>query len=124
MRRLIAAFLLACLGMMVPLAAAPLRICLIENKIKEAGDKPCCPKCKKETKHDSNCCVQVEDLPDAPLASFPEGIPPLMSVDLPPQPFLLPPVAIIPVESFVAATPIRGPDEPCRLRAILGVWRL
>ena len=124
MRRAIAAFLLACLGMMLPLAAAPVRICLIENKIMEAGDKPCCPKCQKETKHDSGCCVQLEELPDAPLAGFPEGVPPLMVVDLPPQTFLLPPVALVPVELFSAAAPIRGPDEPCRLRAKLGVWRL
>lgn len=124
MRRVIAAFLLACLGMMIPLAAAPLRICLIENRITEAGEEPCCPKCKKETKHDSDCCVQFDELPEAPVANFPEGVPPLMAVDLPPQTFVLPPVAIVPVEIFIPAAPIRGPDEPCRLRAKLGVWRL
>jgi hypothetical protein len=124
MRRVIAAFLLACLGTMVPLAAAPVRICLIENKIMEAGDKPCCPKCKKETKHDSDCCVQLEELPDAPPVGFPEGVPPLMAMDLPPQAFLLPAVALVPVEVFSTEAPIRGPDEPGRLRAKLGVWRL
>jgi hypothetical protein len=124
MRRVIAAFLLACLGMMIPLAAAPVRVCLIENELKAAGEKACCSKCKKETKHDSHCCVQVDELPDAPPIGAPEGVPPLMAVDLPPQPFLLPPVAIVPMESYAAATPIRGPDEPCRQRAILGVWRL
>jgi hypothetical protein len=124
MRRAIAAFLLACLGMMVPLAGAPVRICLIENKIKAAGEEPCCPKCEKETKHDPECCVPVEEIPDAPLAGFPEGVPPLMAVDLPAQAYILPPVAMVPVAVFSAAAPIRGPDGPCRLRAILGVWRL
>lgn len=124
MRRVIAAFLLACLGMIIPLAAAPVRVCLIENEVKAASEKACCPKCTKETKHDSHCCVQLEELPDAPPAGFPEGVPPLMAVDLPPQPFLLPPVAIVAVETYSAATPIRGPDLPCRLQAILGVWRL
>ena len=124
MRRVIAAFLLACLGMMIPLAAAPLRICLLENEIMAAAAKPCCPECKKETKHESDCCMQLEELPDAPLAGFPEEVPPLMAVDLPSEPFLLPPVAVVPVETYCASTPIRGPDEPHRLQAILGVWRL
>ena len=124
MRRAIAALLLACLGMMIPLAASPVRICLIENEIKAAAEAPCCPKCEKEPGHGSDCCMQVDELPDAPPAGFPEGVPPLIAVDLPVQGFILPAVELVPLEVFSAGAPIRGPDEPCKLRAKLGVWRL
>ena len=122
MRRAIAVFLLACLGMIIPLAASPVRICLIEARI--VGDAPCCPKCKKETKHDPSCCVDMDELPDAPLATLPAGLPPIVAIDLPPPVFVLPPANLVPAAALEMFEPIRGPDTPCSFRARLGVWRL
>lgn len=115
---------MVCLGMMIPLAASPVRICLIEHKIVDAGQEPCCPKCKKETKHDPGCCVQLDELPDSPPAGFPEGVPPVIVLDLPPQGFILPLPELVAVSIFSVGEPIRGPDGSCGIRALFGVWRL
>lgn len=120
MRRAIAVFLLACLGMLVPLAATPVRICLLETK---AAKTTCCPKCHQEPKHDPACCLEIEQQ-EAPLPGFPEGLPAVIAIDLPPPVFDLPPVELLPVAVPGMFEPIRGPDTPCRHRAILGVWRL
>ena len=120
MRRVIAVFLLACLGVLVPLAASPLRICLLETK---AAETSCCSKCHQESKHDPACCLDIEQ-PAAPLPGFPEGVPVAIAIDLPPPVFDLPPVELLPAVAKDYFAPIRGPDTPCRHRAILGVWRL
>ncbi|WP_367875074.1 hypothetical protein [Luteolibacter sp. Populi] len=122
MRRAIAVFLLACLGMIIPLAASPVRICLLESSVAE--QESCCSKCRKEHKHEPSCCVDVDELPDAPLATLPEGLPPIVAIDLPPPVFLLPPVNLVPAAALEMFEPIRGPDTPCSFRARLGVWRL
>ena len=106
--------------MLVPLAASPMRICLMETK---AAKEICCPKCHKAPKHDPACCVEIEQH-DAPLPGFPEGLPAAIAIDLPPPVFELPPVELLPAVVLGYFEPIRGPDEPCRHRAILGVWRL
>jgi hypothetical protein len=120
MRRAIAVFLLACLGMLVPLAASPPCICLLETKAAEAS---CCRKCHQEPKRDPACCVEVEQ-PDATLPGFPAGLPPVIAISLPRPVFVLPPVELLPAEAERYFEPIRGPDTPTRHRAILGVWRL
>ena len=79
MRRLIALLLLACLGMMIPLAGSPLRLCLLENRLlvggsQCAGEKDlCCPDCGDH--HEDPCCVQLEELPDAPVPGIPDELP-------------------------------------------------
>jgi len=130
MRRAIAALLLACLGILVPLAATPVRLCLLEHRVlvpgaSECGLKKskCCPDCGDH--HDEKpCCVDLEDLPDAPPPSFPEGLPAIVAIDLPPTVFDLPPVVLVEDSIFEAAVPIRGPDTPSVRRALLEVWRL
>ena len=121
MRRAIAVFLLACLGMLVPLAASPLRVCLMETKAAEAA--ACCAKCHQDPKHDPGCCVEIEQ-PDAPLPGFPAGLPAAIALDLPQPVFVLPPAELLPAIAQDYFEPIRGPDTPCRLRAILSIWRL
>lgn len=121
MRRAIAVLLLACLGMMVPLAAAPLRFCLMKSQVVSSMS---CPKCHKLPKpHEAPCCLEI-DQPDATLPGIPLGLPPVVAIDLPPPVFVLPPVELLPASAEAYFEPIRGPDTPGRHRAVLGVWRL
>ncbi|WP_035607357.1 hypothetical protein [Haloferula sp. BvORR071] len=104
--------------MLIPLAASPVRICLVETKAAAS----CCAKCKQ--KHTPECCLDVERLPKAQPPATPVGLPPAAAIDLPPVVFELPPVNLVPLAAFDWFEPIRGPDTPCCLRARLGVWRL
>jgi hypothetical protein len=128
MRRLIALLLLACLGMMIPLAGSPLRLCLLENRLLAGGSEcgaekdPCCPDCGDH--HEDPCCVQLEDLPDAPVPGIPDELPAPPVMDLPASAFITPAPLIRGGSVHLAATPIRGPDTPSAHRALLGVWRL
>ncbi len=129
MRKAIAAFLLACLGIMILLAAAPVRLCLAEHRllvagVSECGSKklPCCPDCGDH--HQDPCCLELEDLPDAPAPVTPEGLPAIVAIDLPAPIFMAPPAVLVEVAAFEASVPIRGPDSPAAWRAILEVWRL
>ncbi|MCW1923280.1 hypothetical protein OKA05_12010 [Luteolibacter arcticus] len=129
MRRAIAALLLACLGILLPLAATPVRLCLLEHRLLmpgvsecESKKSSCCPDCGEH--HEVPCCVDLEDLPDAPAPSVPEGLPAVVAIDLPPPVFVLPPVTLVECSIFEAAVPIRGPDSPAAWRALFEVWRL
>ncbi len=106
--------------MMVPLAGMPVRICTMKAQVVTA---PCCPKCKKESKHDPACCLEI-DQPDSTLPGIPQSLPPAIAIDLPPPVFVLPPVELLPASAEAYFEPIRGPDTPGRHRAVLGVWRL
>lgn len=129
MKRVIAAFLLACLGMMIPLAGSPLRLCLLENRLLVGGSKcgaeekdPCCPDCGDH--HEDPCCVELEEMPDVPVPSAPDELPAPPVMDLPEAAFVAPPPVLAASSVHLAATPIRGPDTPAAHRAWLGVWRL
>jgi hypothetical protein len=128
MKRVIAAFLLACLGMMIPLAGSPLRLCLLENRWLVGGSEcdgekdPCCPDCGDP--REDPCCVELEELPEAPAPAIPDDLPspPVMHLQVPAS--IAPPPLIRGGSVHFAATPIRGPDSPAARRAWLGVWRL
>ena len=129
MRRAIAALLLACLGMMVPLAAVSVRLCLLEQRLLVPGvsgcgvkKSACCPDC--DGHREAPCCVDLEELPDAPAPSVPEGLPAIASIELPVPVFVLPPAVLVETSALEAAVPIRGPDSPAAWRALLEVWRL
>lgn len=111
---------------MIPLAATPVRLCLLEHRLFAAGcgaeKSPCCPDCGDH--YEEPCCVDLEDLPDAPAPSFPEGLPVIAAIDLPPPVFTVPPAVLVEASVFEAAAPIRGPDSPAAWRAMLEVWRL
>lgn len=128
MQRLVAAILLACLGMMIPLAGSPLRLCLLENRLLVGGSAcggekdPCCPDCGDH--HEEPCCVELEEMPDVPVPPAPDELPAPTVMDLPDPAFVAPPLVLAAGSVHLAATPIRGPDTPAAHRAWLGVWRL
>ena len=128
MRKVIAMLLLACLGMMIPLAGSSLRLCLLENRLLVGGSEcgvekdPCCPDCGDH--HEDPCCVQMDDLPDAPAPQAPDLLPAPLVMDLPEPAFVAPRAIFTACSVHLAATPIRGPDTPAAHRALLGVWRL
>ncbi len=125
---MITALLLACLGMMIPLAGSSLRLCLLENRLLVGGSEcgaekdPCCPDCGDSP--EEPCCVELEELPDVPVPPAPDELPAPPVMDLP-EPAFIAPLPVVGVDSVHrAATPIRGPDTPAAHRAWLGVWRL
>ena len=129
MRRAIAALLLVCLGILVPLATTPVRLCLLEQRVLIPGasecqerKSKCCDDCGGH--HEKPCCVDLEEMPDATAPSLPEGLPAIVAIDLPPPVFVLPPAVLVEASSYEAAIPIRGPDSPSAWRARLEVWRL
>ena len=111
------------------MAATPVRLCLMEQRVLISGaseckvkKSECCPDCGGD--HQKPCCVDLDDLPDAPAPSVPEGLPTITAIDLPAPVFVLPPVVLVEDSIFEAAVPIRGPDSPAAWRAKLEVWRL
>lgn len=115
---IIATLLLICFGMMLPAAAMPVRVCLLEEKDRVPD---CCSTCHTERR---DCCADLDQMPDA---TVPGGlfVPPAFSG------FQLPffePVRTteIAADDFPSHRhpPIRGPDSPAAFRSVLGVWRL
>lgn len=133
MKRLVAAMVLACLGITLPLAACPLRLCLVDGRVLVPGidrcadDKSappdCCKNCQPDPQRDP-CCLDLEEMPDAPAPTPPDELVAPPSMDLPPPAFVAPPPVMTGGPVHLAATPIRGPDSPAARRALLGVWRL
>ena len=133
MRRFLASLLLLCFGIIVPVAALPMRVCLLEGKVLLPGfasfgeaathqDK-CCPDCGTHGKGDS-CCHDLKKPPDAPQPSGPLVLPPLFFCELSSRLVQPPcPVAEAP-ELFAPAVPIRSPDPPGLRRALLGIWNI
>lgn len=68
--------------------------------------------------------MELDDLPDVPAPSTPEGLQPVAVIDLPPPIFNAPPAVLVKDAAFNAAIPIRGPDSPAAYRALLEIWRL
>jgi len=133
MRRTIAAFLLVCLGMIIPLAGGPVRFCLLDHRVlvpgtECSGENPkkdsCCEHQKDKDHPKGPCCLKVDELPDATTPSAPDVLPPLLVMDLPEPIFTVPPYVELCDPVFAADRPIRGPDTPAARRAVLGVWRL
>ena len=125
MRKVLAAFLLFCVGIMISASATPVRICLLDSSL-ETGreDSKCCSDCTRETETSDPCCHDLEQLPDSPVPQDPVELPPLVMADLPPPFFIAPVVNRVRGESVHASGPIRGPTSPAAHRAVLGIWRL
>jgi hypothetical protein len=97
-RRLKACLMLLVLGLLLPVAGAPLRYCLCVNAIVQPGSE-CCD-CEEEQSCDCHgkcphapsppsCSVAFKLVPDSvPFAGFATPIP--VAVDLPPATFLAP----------------------------------
>ena len=126
MRKLLAAFLLLCLGMMIPSGAASVRLCLLNGQISPAlGDVPCCDECSCEDDESDPCCIDFEQLPDASAPLPPLEIPPALWTGIPP---LLMGLATSArdgsIKPCVVSEPIRGPSSPAAHRAVLSIWRV
>lgn len=128
MRRVLSVLLLLCLGILFPLGASPVRLCLLENRllIGDAPDcgtekTPCCPDCGTD---DESCCIGMDGLPDASTVPEPPSLPPVPAVEVPALAFAAPPADSADVPRSVRPAPIRGPDSPGTRRALLEIWRL
>ena len=130
---MMAAFLLLCYGIMIPAAAAPVRICLFEKKVDLAGHATCgenstgkvkcCADCGS-TEMDDSCCIEINKLPAATIPAPPFLLFPNLSC-LAPLVVCVPPCPVMELrEPFVPSVPIRGPDLPGEWRALLGVWNI
>jgi hypothetical protein len=125
MRKVLAAFLLFCVGIMVSASATPLRICLLDYLVETASEaSACCMDCTREPEKSEPCCHDLEQLPDAPVPQDPVELPPAVVADLPPVLFLTPVPAQVCLEKFTVSEPIHGPTSPAAHRAVLGIWRL
>lgn len=134
MKRVVAAFLLFCLGMMIPVGASPFRFCLLEGGIRMSGvqmavDLPdgrnkCCPDCDPASDESDPCCVEVEKLPDSSTPQLPVVLPPVVMSCLPEVPWVAPAsVECECVRPWVFPM-IRGPASPAAYRSVLEVWRM
>ena len=133
MRRVLAAFLTVCLGILIPVAASPMRICFLDDSVLLPGfstygetsthkDK-CCPDCGGTDEGDS-CCLDLKRLPDAELHTGPVVLPALVCCELDAR-IAVPRCPVTWVESaHLPATPIRGPDSPGSRRALLSIWTI
>lgn len=137
MNRLLSALLLFCLGLAVPLAATPLRVCLLDHRLliggldecqsdSEGGKLPCCPDCEHHGRKGKpvDCCIDVDPLPQIQKPALPAPLPPLTAIDLPPPVFVLPVLCESTPATCWISGPIRGPDPWPPHRSVLGVWRL
>ncbi|MFM2242936.1 MAG: hypothetical protein RLZ97_1791 [Verrucomicrobiota bacterium] len=127
MRQLLAILLLTCFGMMLPAAAVPVRVCILERALVAGGgdeDRKCCPDCNRGEPDHASCCLDLEGLPDTSAPQPMIELPPLIAADLPADTWLSPVVTELGRKAFSASEPIRGPTSPAAYRAVLGIWRL
>jgi hypothetical protein len=128
MRKVIAAFLLACLGIMLPTAATPVRVCFLEEEILIAAagpDSKCCPDCTRETDESDPCCMDLEALAAAAAAPQPSiELPPAILTEVVGNAILAPLRTERDRKVFARPERIRGPTSPAAHRAVLGIWRL
>lgn len=126
-RRIIAAILLTCFGILLPTVASPLRICLLDARLfldDVGADSNCCSDCDRETEEGNSCCMDLESLPEAPNLQPALELPPVIVIDLP-DGVLPAPVRIASGNGLdTRLEPIRGPASPAAYRAVLGIWRL
>jgi hypothetical protein len=123
MRKLLASFLLLCLGVLVPVAASPMRVCLLDGGIFAASCATEVGCCDCDGSHEP-CCVELEKLPTLSVPQAELELPPALLAELPswicPQPL----ASERSREISRYSEPIRGPDSPAARRAVLEIWRL
>lgn len=118
MRNLIATILAICLGILLPSAPIPVRVCLLDPAVRS---EDCCGTCSAS---DKDCCVDTEVLPDSTLPAGSFETPAFVGYVIPPLMAELPliPERILPPPCF-ARTPA-GIGPPAAWLAVLNVWRL
>jgi hypothetical protein len=107
--------------MMLPVAAMPLRVCLLEDK---RVDPDCCSDCDRQSDGRDPCCMDVDPLPDSQTPQPLIVLPPVIVIDLPETTILKPVMMESGCDIFELSEPIRGPTSPAAYRAVLGVWRM
>jgi len=126
MRRVLAALLLFCVGILIPASASPVRICFLELEMNSnQANSRCCTDCSQGTEQPDPCCHDLEKLPDSQAPVLRVELPAAMITDVPAG--LCPAPVMIARNSrgcFPESAPIRGPTSPAAYRAVLGIWRL
>jgi hypothetical protein len=118
MRRLIATMLAICLGILLPSAAMPVRVCLLGSE--ERSDH-CCNSCN-DTRQD--CCADLDLLPDSPLPGGLFETPAFVGYAIPSistEPHGI--ITHIPPPPCFTRLPT-GIGPPTARLAVLNVWRL
>lgn len=128
-RQLLAALVLFCFGITIPLAAMTWRVCLLDGdgmgrEISMSQDETFwqsedCSDCCEE---DQSCCAELKKLPDSTARSGDFQLPDLIAVDHWALAFQIPPPRVNGHAIYQPARPIRGPDTPSSRRASLAVW--
>lgn len=133
MRRLFAVLLTVCLGILIPVVALPVRVCLLDDSVllpgfSTYGESPshkdkCCLDCGN-TDSGESCCFELKKLPDA---EFPTGrlvLPILVCCEYDIG-ISVPPYSVIAREMpFLPSAPIRSPNSPGERRALLEIWNI
>jgi hypothetical protein len=125
MRKILAAFLLVCLGILLPLAASPLRFCLMQGGAYDflSASQECCTDCQQGSEP-APCCVELEKLPDISPPLGPLEVPPAVLVELGEISHPVSVRVLQPPHHAPVMPPIRGPTTPSAFRAVIGIWRL
>lgn len=118
LNKFVATLLLACFGMIVPLGAIHVRVCLLEEYERT---EDCCEKCPSTH---GDCCADMDTLPEIPTPGASTEIPPFIAVEL--LSCLVEELTEVPRQSQTPAfsQPIRGPDTPAAYRSVLSVWSI
>lgn len=124
-RRLASLILLACLGLLLPLAGGPLHLCLAAKAAAECCEveavDPCC--CGESDPQGDPCCIDVPELPDGLPVDGAPVVPAVPIADLPvvTQCGMIP--ELLPARVTLERESIRPP--PWReSQWMFGVWRL
>jgi hypothetical protein len=122
---MLAALLLFSVGILIPAAASPVRICFIELALVcHQDDSKCCSDCGQDSDQPDPCCLEIEELPDSSTPGQPIELPAAVIAAVLESPHSCPERKASGRDSFARSTPIRGPTSPAAYRAVLGIWRL
>jgi hypothetical protein len=124
-RKLMATFLLICVGLLIPASASPVRFCLLELALNfSPADAKCCSDCSRGTELPDPCCVDLEEMPDSTAPQTPIELPPAIVTEVPAGLCPIHATTRVVGGNLLVSTPIRGPTSPAAYRAVLGIWRL
>jgi hypothetical protein len=118
MRKFTATILAICFGILLPAAAMPMRVCLLDQA---EQSEDCCGTCST---NNVDCCVDSEGLPDSQLPSGSFETPPFVGNALPPTMAELPRIPESIVLPPCLARPPNGIGSTTARLAVLSVWRL
>jgi hypothetical protein len=118
MRRFTAIILVICFGILIPAAATPIRICLLDPE-ERTGD--CCRTCSSDS---NECCADLAPLPDTSIPNGNFETPSFVGYPIPYTLATLPLIAERIALPSRHARPAAGIGPPTARLAALNVWRL